>query len=127
MPITEGMELASGSYTVKHIFRGGFSQVLIVEDLAQLTRAIKMVREERWLAAPDKKALTKAFIETAALWEKRLRNCPYCASALMLLADFYGMGPVIFMEVVDGPSLQVLRSKVSRLSVTQTVRIASQI
>jgi formylglycine-generating enzyme required for sulfatase activity len=126
--ISVGDKIANDSYTVRGIREGGFSQVLIVEDwTGGLLRAMKRIRDDRWNAISDKRKVTKQFMDEILVWQTKLRGCPYTVEALMTFPDFYGLGPVAFMDVVEGPSLQKLRRDCVRLSVRQTIRLASQI
>jgi formylglycine-generating enzyme required for sulfatase activity len=130
----EGMEryggegIANGLYRIVTAKQGGFFEVLIVED-GPLRRAIKCVPKQRWQSIPDenKAKIAARFANECLVWQLQLKGCPHSAEAVMAFPNFYELGPVLFMEVVDGPSVSELRERQGRLSLTQTVHIASEI
>jgi formylglycine-generating enzyme required for sulfatase activity len=129
MPVQEGQTIAEGQFKVVEVLKGGFSQVLIVEDWAGPMRAIKCIQEDKWHKVSDE-ARTKVidqFMRECIVWQRQLKDCPHTAEAILAFRDFDHLGPVLFMERVDGPSLSRLRQVQRCLSVKQTVRVALQV
>lgn len=133
MALKKGDVIADGAFRVLDVLIGGFSQVIIAQEWSEdepttgLTRAIKCIREDQWRSVQNKPSVIKQLKKQALVWQTILRNCPHTAELLMTFPDFFGLGPVVIMEVVDGPSVQALRNKCTRLSVNQNVRIAIEI
>jgi formylglycine-generating enzyme required for sulfatase activity len=117
----------SGQFTVREVHVGGFSEVAIVEDYKGTRKALKLIRRDRMQNAPDMEKVRYQFQRECAIWQDQLRGCPYLAQPLFSFLNFENLGPVLFMDYVDGPPLARLRPDGGRLSMSETVRLGGQI
>ncbi len=126
MPFEAGQVIAQ-QFTILEVHRGGFSEVAIVQDrIGKRKQSLKRILDERLHAAPDKEAVIQAFLNECFIWQAELLGCPHIATANIAL-PIDNLGPVLFMEFVEGPSLAKLRPNGGRLSMSQAVRVASQV
>jgi formylglycine-generating enzyme required for sulfatase activity len=120
-------ELIADEFHVIEVRTGGFSEVLIVEDPLGLRQAIKRIKEEHLRSASNREKLADQFQKECLTWRNLLKDCPYVARPNLSFRNYADLGPVLFMEVVEGPSLAELRRECGRLSVSQTARVGQQI
>ncbi|MEA2603489.1 MAG: hypothetical protein QOF89_4481 [Acidobacteriota bacterium] len=120
-------DVVADQFKIRDVHEGGFSTVLIVEDHGSAPQALKMIRRDLLDSARDKGKVQEQFQRECNLWGERLRDCPHVATAKLSFGSFHGLGPVLFMEAVEGPSLARLRPGGGRLSISQTARLGEQI
>ena len=123
----EAGQVIAGQFTVRQVFTGGFSEVAIVENPNQTLEALKIIKRDRLENTADLDAVRRQFQQECHVWRDKLRGCPYIAQPNFSFLSFEGLGPALFMDYVDGPSLARLRPDGGRLSISQTIRVGRQI
>jgi formylglycine-generating enzyme required for sulfatase activity len=123
MRLEPGRRLSLGDI-VREVRRGGFSEVAITETKTGL-RAMKRLRDDVLAAGGERVA--QQFVAECTVWHNMLAAAPYVARALLPIDSLDDLGPVLFMEYVDGGSLRDLLMAQRQLSLTQTVRVGTQI
>jgi formylglycine-generating enzyme required for sulfatase activity len=120
-------QVIGGQFTVRAVHVGGFSEVAQVQDYNSTRRALKIIRQDRLSSSPDPTAVREQFHRECHVWQDMLQGCPYVARPLLSFLSYENLGPALFMEWVDGPSLSRLRPDGGRLSMSQTARLGRQI
>ncbi len=121
----ERKQVLSTSDVVEEVLVGGFSEVAIINSEIAGRRAIKRLRDDV-LKDGGTMAATQ-FVRECNTWFVKLANAPYVARAFFPLPQLDNLGPVLFMEYVEGVSLRQLLTPPRRLSVSQTRRLGRQI
>ncbi|MER7398758.1 SUMF1/EgtB/PvdO family nonheme iron enzyme [Streptomyces sp. NPDC000151] len=135
MGLVAGARLSTG-HEVREVRRGGFSEVGVVEGRLGERLAVKRIRGE--IRERLGEAADQAFLHECQLAVARLGNAPYTARPVLALpaleltgegaaegdaaAGRVALGPALFMEYVDGPSLEDLLAA-GRLAPGQAARI----
>ncbi|WP_051939601.1 SUMF1/EgtB/PvdO family nonheme iron enzyme [Phaeacidiphilus oryzae] len=102
MGFATGQRLSTG-HRVEEVRLGGLSEVAVVRDQNDDWQAVKRVRDDMDARTGGRAgAVFLAECRTAAA---RLREVPFTARPLLVLEQLDGLGPVMFMEYVAGPSL----------------------
>jgi formylglycine-generating enzyme required for sulfatase activity len=121
--------ISSGD-TVMEVWRGGFSEVARLHHPDFGDRALKRIKDDV-LAKAGEQARTN-FRAEAAKWLALLAGAPHVAQGLFFWPSLDDLGPVLFLEYVDGPSVAKLLSRVKasskegRLSASESFRILAQ-
>lgn len=124
MTMQTQMVLSTGDQVVS-VLRGGFSEVGILNSAAGGRRVVKRIRDDILKAGGDR--IVGQFIRECQVWSDDLKNAPYVAQALLAFNQLDSLGPVLFIEYVDGLSLAHLIAGERRLAIAQTVRIGHHI
>ncbi|MGI5468873.1 SUMF1/EgtB/PvdO family nonheme iron enzyme [Streptomyces sp. CA-132043] len=137
MGLAAGARLSTG-HEVREVRRGGFSEVGVVEGRLGERLAVKRIRGE--IRERLGEAADQAFLHECQIAVARLGNAPYTARPVLALpalettgdgkVDGAGgeagarvaLGPALFMEYVDGPSLEDLLAA-GRLAPGQAARV----
>ena len=120
-------QVLGDEFTVKEVHLGGFSIVAIVEDRNGTREAIKAIRPDRLEQAGDRERVQEQFQKECFIWRDTLKDCPWVARPRLAFRNYEGLGAVLFLEVVDGPSLGRLREAAGRLSMSETAHVGAQI
>jgi formylglycine-generating enzyme required for sulfatase activity len=123
MTLKAGMVLSTGE-TVVEVRHGGFAEVGVLEDEFEGKKVIKRLKPD--VLAAGGEAAAEAFFRECRVSVAKLREAPRVARPLLALRNLDGLGPVLFVSYVDGPSLRAL-IHTGRQSLSQTVRMGGQI
>jgi formylglycine-generating enzyme required for sulfatase activity/tRNA A-37 threonylcarbamoyl transferase component Bud32 len=123
MGLSVGMKLSTGEI-VAEVRHGGFAEVGVLEDDFEGRKVVKRLSDEMLAQGGD--AVAEAFFHECRILVTKLRDAPCVAPALLALRNLDGLGPVLFMSYVDGPSLRGL-IRGGRQSLCQSIRMGGQI
>ncbi len=124
MPIAQGSRLPTGDI-VEHVMHGGFSEVARIKSDFGGLRAMKRLQDQ--LLRRGGPAMAAQFMRECNVWCNKLRGAPYVAQGYFAIEQCGDLGPVLFLEFVDGISLRQLLENEGRLSLAQTLRIGRQV
>ena len=122
MALRRGLELSTGE-CIAEVRTGGFSEVGVLTEDGEITKVIKRLKDD--VLARAGAAITDTFQNECKITVNKLQGAPYVAAASLALKNLDGLGPVMFMTYVDGPSLAdvILHQK---QSLSQAIRIGNQ-
>lgn len=124
MGLTEGRVLPTGE-TVIEIRRGGFSEVGILQDEFGGRKVLKRISDE--VLARVGESVSKAFFEECRIAANQLKGAPFTTLAVQAMISLEDLGPVLYMEYVDGPALHDLVGCGRRQSLSQSLRVCGQV
>jgi formylglycine-generating enzyme required for sulfatase activity len=125
MGLTVGRVLPTGE-TVIRIYRGGFGEVGVLEDEFGGLKVLKRISDD--VLERTGEPVSTAFFEECRIAANQLKGAPrFTALAVNSMSRLEDLGPVLFMEYVDGPALHNLVGSGRRQSLSQSLRIGGQL
>ena len=120
MALCIGLELSTGESVIE-VRTGGFSEVGVLSEDGDITKVIKRLKDD----VLERPGVAQAFREECRTTVNGLEGAPYVAVASLALRALDGLGPVMFMTYVDGPSLAEVISH-QKQSLSQVIRVGEQ-
>jgi len=113
------MPLSTGE-TVVQVITSGFAEVGILKDAFVGRKVIKRLKDD--VRAAHGSRLDEAFFRECQVAVNVIDGAPYVGAALLALRELDGLGPVLFEQFVDGPSLSQLLDR-GKQSMSQALRV----
>lgn len=124
MGLTVGRVLPTGE-TVIRVHHGGFGEIGVLEDQFGGHKVLKRIGDDvlERVGAP----VSKAFVDECRIAAHQLKGAPFTALAVQTMTNLEDLGPVLYMEYVDGPALHDLVGSGRRQSLSQSSRMGAQL
>ncbi|MCP2334702.1 bifunctional serine/threonine-protein kinase/formylglycine-generating enzyme family protein [Actinomadura rupiterrae] len=124
MGLSVGRELPTGE-TVIRIHHGGFGEVGVLQDAFGGHKVLKRIRDEVLQHVGE--SVSEAFFQECRVAANQLWGAPYTALAVQAMIRLEDLGPVLYMDYVDGPPLHELIGGGRRQSLCQSLRMGLQL